>query len=175
MSYITQADLEAFEKKYAKEGDGKPQEYCEAAMEMIKNYLGYSPERQQYITLIKGDDGKLAALKAKNITSISSLQIDGVEKDPALLEVENDNYICFVDGSSFRKGSRYVISYTAGFYPVPKDIKTTALQLAALLWESGGGNLAVSSTSFADTGSRVFNNFTADRFLKQIAFYKKAD
>lgn len=56
---------------------------------------------------------------------------------------------------------------------VPEIIKTTALQIASLFWESAGGNLAVSSTSFADSGSRVFNNFKADRFLEQIAAYQR--
>ena len=78
-----------------------------------------------------------------------------------------------VDNSIFEKGSRYIITFKAGFQTIPEIIKTTALQIASLIWESGGGNLAVSSTSFADTGSRVFNNFTADRFLKQIAQFRR--
>lgn len=58
-------------------------------------------------------------------------------------------------------------------HTVPPIIRLTTLQIASLFWESAGGNLAVSSTSFADTGSRVFNNFKADRFLEQITAYKR--
>ena len=109
------------------------------------------------------------------ITAITALSIDGTQADPTTLEVQSENYVCFKDGSPFVKGSRYTITFTAGFSAqvFPDIIKTTALQVATLFWESAGGNLAVSSTSFADTGSRVFNNFTADRFLKQIAQYKR--
>ena len=172
-SYITQEELEAFEKKFVKEGDEKPQEYCNAAMEMIEKYLGYNPEMQTYTTLIKGDGGALAALKSYPITEITGLKINGEDHEAEKLEVENDNYVCFLDGSCFVKGNRYEITYNAGFSTVPYIIKQTALQIASLFWESAGGNLAVSSQSFADTGSRVFNNFKADRFLEQIAEYKR--
>lgn len=64
---------------------------------------------------------------------------------------------------------KYVLYVTT----VPAIIRLTTLQIASLFWESAGGNLAVSSTSFADTGSRVFNNFKADRFLEQIQSYKR--
>lgn len=64
-------------------------------------------------------------------------------------------------------------SYSTFISTVPEVIKTTAKQIGSLFWESAGGNLAVNSTSFADTGTRVFNNFTADRFLNQIVSYKR--
>ena len=173
MTFITKAMLESFANKVPETSDTNPQRYCDAAMEAVKNYLGYDPESQAYTQTVKGDGGLLLALKAMPITAISALSIDGVTADPTLLEVESENYICFKDGTQFDKGSRYTVTFTAGFATVPDIIKTTALQIGTLLWESAGGNLAVSSTSFADTGSRVFNNFTADRFLKQIAQYKR--
>lgn len=173
MNYITSDMLQSFMDKHVDDGDTKPQSYCNSAMEMVRDYLGYDPESQEYTQIIKGDNGALAALCAKPITEISAFSIDGAEHDAGELEVEAENYICFVDNSIFKKGSRFTVTFTAGFEEVPEIIKTTALQIASLLWESAGGNLAVSSTSFADTGSRVFNNFTADRFLKQIAQYKR--
>lgn len=150
-----------------------PDTYCKSAMEQVADYLGYDPELQAYTQVIKGDGGTLAALQAMPVNSITALSIDGAIGDPTTLEVEKMNYICFKDNSVFQKGSRYSITFTAGYESVPDIIKTTALQIASLLWESAGGNLAVSSQTFADTGSRVFNNFTADRFLKQIAKYKR--
>lgn len=173
MNYITALMLQSFMDKHVDDEDTKPQSYCDSAMEIVRDYLGYDPGSQDYTQTIKGDNGALAALCAKPITSINSFSVDGVEHDVSELEVEAENYICFVDNSIFRKGSRFTINFTAGFTEIPEIIKTTALQIASLLWESAGGNLAVSSTSFADTGSRVFNNFTADRFLKQIAKYKR--
>lgn len=154
------------------EFDG-PATYCQSAMEMVSDYLGYDPEQQTYTQLVKGDGGKIAALQAMPVSSITGFKVDGTTSDPTLLEVEKENYICFKDNSRFTKDTRYEITFVAGFSSVPEVIRTTALQIASLLWESSGGQLAVSSQSFADTGSRVFNNFTADRFLKQIAKYKR--
>lgn len=218
--YTSQIDLEDFMSKYPEDGDTKPQGYCEAAEEYIRNYLRYDPEQKDYITTVKGDDGNLAVLEAFPITQIVAFSVDGIEHDITEIEVTDRNYIEFVDGSTFKKGCRYTISYKAGyptietekivysddgktFYSthalskevkifgylpeatgeeneyilkkstVPQIIKTTALQIASLFWESAGGNLAVSSTSFADTGSRVFNNFKADRFTEQIEKYKR--
>ena len=173
MNFITSDMLCNFMNKQVETGDTGPASYCKSAMEVVKDYLRYDPELQTYTQTIKGDGGALAALQAMPVTEITGLSIDGVEADPSQLEWETENYVCFVDNSVFEKGSRYVITFKAGFQTVPEIIKTTALQIASLIWESGGGNLAVSSTSFADTGSRVFNNFTADRFLKQIAQYKR--
>ena len=173
MNFITGEMLCKFMNKEVESDDTSPASYCSSAMEAVKDYLGYDPELQTYTQTIKGDGGALAALQAMPITEITALSVDGIEADPSQLEVETENYVCFVDNSIFEKGSRYIITFKAGFQTIPEIIKTTALQIASLIWESGGGNLAVSSTSFADTGSRVFNNFTADRFLKQIAQFKR--
>lgn len=173
MNFITKDDLIAFMHKVPDSEDSQPESYCKAAMETVADYLGYNPELQEYTQTIKGDGGALAALKALPINAISAFSVDGVESDPAGLEVEYMNYICFKDNSVFAKGSRYEVTFSAGWENVPEIIKTTALQIASLYWESAGGNLAVSSTSFADTGSRVFNNFASDRFLKQIAKYRR--
>ncbi len=174
MTFITREELLKFTNKVCDDNDPLPLKYCNSAMEMVADYLKYNPESQEYSQIIKGDDGELAALKAFPITAITTFGVDGTQHEVSELEVEKENYICFVDGSRFQKGVRYTLTYTAGYtaLTMPEVIKTTALQIASLLWESAGGNLAVSSTSFADTGSRVFNNFTADRFLKQIAKYK---
>lgn len=225
MNYISQKDLEDFMSKYPAEGDTKPESYCKSAMEMVENFLGYDPVGKTYTTVIKGKGVRLACLEAYPITEITSFKIDGVDHEVTELEIPNSkrNYIQFADDSLFKHGSKYEITYKAGyqddntdyivysedgetFYSdsemthevvipegvtpeatevthqfkytvtkstVPELIKNTALQIASLFWESAGGNLAVSSTSFADTGSRVFNNFKADRFLEQIAAYQR--
>lgn len=175
MNYIKQTDLENFMGKFPKEDDTQPQSYCNAAMEAVRDFLGYEPEEKLYAQTVKGDNGAMLALKACHITEILEFSVDGVAHDSAELEVidEYKNYIEFSDSSIFKKGSKYTISYIAGWETVPDLIKTTTLQIASLFWESAGGNLAVSSTSFADTGSRVFNNFKMDRFLDQIEKYKR--
>lgn len=173
MNYIDKEALENFMQKFVDEDNDTPQTYCDAAMQCVKEFLNYDPELQQYTQTIKGDNGGLLALKAMPIQSITAFSVDGVSHQTSELSVVSDNYVEFEDGSLFLKGHKYSVTYTAGFSTVPELIKTTALQIASLFWESAGGNLAVSSTSFADTGSRVFNNFKADRFLEQIVSYKR--
>ena len=172
MAYITRDDLINFAKKTPKAGDTLPDDYVNGAMEMVNRYLGYNPEKQTITTKKRGDDGKLLELESMPITEIKSASVNGNDLDVSLFCVNKDNLIEFEDLSLFASDSKYTFTYVAGYEVVPEVIKVTALQLACLLWESAGGNLAVSSTSFADTGSRVFNNFTADRFLKQIENYK---
>ena len=72
----------------------------------------------------------------------------------------------------FEEGKKYCVTYRAGYEEIPALIETTALQIASLLWESAGGNLAVTSTSFGDMGGRTFQSFKPDRFLEQIKDYK---
>lgn len=172
---ITQSELEDFIGKFPEEGDTKPEKYCKSAQEMIAKYLQYDPEEKEYATKVRGDDGVYAVLEAFPITEIISFKVDGEEQPITLVEIANKNLIRFEDDSKFLAGHKYEITYKAGYkeQEMPEIIKTTALQIGTLLWESAGGNLAVSSTSFADTGSRVFNNFTADRFLQQIISYKR--
>lgn len=173
MAYITQAELESFIGKFIDNEDFKPQQYCDSAMEMIQNYLEYDPELHEYTTVIRGDGGQIGVLEAFPIVEITGLEVNGVAADHNNLEGLRKNYIVFSDDSKFQVGNKYRVTYIAGFEEIPAIIKTTALQIATLFWESAGGNLAVSSTSFADTGSRVFNNFKADRFLEQIKEYKR--
>lgn len=172
MTFITADDLINFAKKVPDDDDNSPQTFADSAMEIVEKYLGYNPEEQTYTTSKRGDGGKLFDLSAKPINEIKSAFIDGIETDVSLFSWEkNSHRISFLDDSNFQKTSIYEFTYSAGFESVPNIIKTVALQIADLLWESSGGNLAVSSTSFADTGSRVFNNFTPDRFLKQLDEY----
>lgn len=169
MTFITADDLINFAKKIPDEDDNSPQTFADSAMEIVEEYLGYNPEEQTYTTTRRGDGGKLFDLSAKPINEIKKAFIDGVETDVSLFTYEKKSHrISFLSDNVFSKNSIYEFTYSAGFATVPNIIKTVALQIADLLWESSGGNLAVSSTSFADTGSRVFNNFTPDRFLKQL-------
>ncbi len=173
MTFITTDDLQTFQNKYVDEEQTELlQTYCNAGMEKVKNFLGYNPEKTECTIEKYGTGGTLFSLDVKPIVSIESVTVDDVETDVSLFRVKSDNYIIYKDGNAFDAEKFYNIKYVAGFEEVPGAIKLCALQLASLYWESAGGNLAVSSTSFADTGSRVFNNFTADRFLKEIENYR---
>ena len=172
--YITAQELEDFIGKYP-EDSKQPQQYAKAAEEMIAEYLGYNPELKEYTTFRYGDNGELFELEAFPLVELLKVKANGMDLDTQDFRIRSKNYLERNFGKgSFYKDHLYEVVYMAGYETVPAKIKTVALQLASLMWESAGGNLAVSSTAFADTGSRQFNNFTADRFLKELEPYKKA-
>lgn len=173
--YITAEELENFIGKFP-EDETLSKQYAQAAEEMIAEYLGYNPEQKEYTTISYGDDGSLFELEAFPLVELKRIKANDMDLDVKNFRIRSKNYL----ESNFGRGvfysdHLYEVVYTAGYETVPAKIKTVALQLASLMWESAGGNLAVSSTAFADTGSRQFNNFTADRFLKELETYKKAD
>lgn len=178
MAYINAQDLMRFQDKIIDETEGNIAQlnsYCKSAEQMVEKFLNYSPESKSYSIDIKSDGGNLLELGAMPVTELTGVYIDGEESDLSLYTFHDARpYIRKKDFSNFQKGSIYTVTFTAGYSAedFPEIIKTTALQIASLFWESSGGNLAVSSTSFADTGSRVFNNFTADRFLSQLRMYR---
>lgn len=191
--YITKEELEDFVKKYP-EDETLVAQYAKAAEEMIEKYLGYSPELKEYTTTRYGDNGRLFELEAFPLNELEKVAVNGNEIDASMFRIKAKNYLEYNYGKGvFSSDSLYSLTYKAGFEviteeqtdtetsgtktvitenKVPSKIRTVALQLASLAWESEGGNIAVSSTSFADNGSRVFNNFKADRFLDEIKEYR---
>lgn len=186
--YITGEELQRFAGKIC-DDDSLISSYCESACDIVAEFLGYNPEAAEYETTREGAGAGVFRLEALPVTEIKAAKINGDEVDAGQFVAKNKKspYIVFADGLKFESGSLYSFVYRAGYEnktitdengeesqisTVPTAIKTTALQIASLLWESSGGNLAVSSTSFAEFGSRVYNNFTPDRFLKNIDKYR---
>lgn len=170
--YITKEELEQFINKYP-EDETLAQIYVDASIEAINRFLGYNVEVQDYETISFGDDGTLFELEAYPLQELKSVKENETNLETSLFRIKNKNYLEYKFGRGiFSKNNLYTISYSAGFKEVPKEIKNVALRIASVLWESEGGNLAVSSTSFADNGSRVFNNYKIERFLEEIASYQ---
>lgn len=170
--YITKEELEQFINKYP-DDETLAQVYVDAAIEAINRYLGYNVEVQDYETIAFGDNGTLFELEAYPLKELKSVKKDETSLDVSLFRIKSKNYLEYNYGRGiFSKDNLYTITYSAGFEEVPKEIKNVALRIASVLWESEGGNLAVSSTSFADNGSRVFNNFKIERFLEEISSYR---
>ena len=170
MAYITTEMLAEFSGKFYEEGSSMPQLYVDAAMETVARYLRYNPEASVQTAVIHGD-GTTGLSLPSPIIEISSVSLNETPQDLEGWEYKK-NYVSYRlpsgDLRTFNTSDTVEIRYKGGFDTVPLKIVTTALQLASLYQESSGGNLAVSSTSFADQGTRVFNNFHEDRFLDQI-------
>lgn len=174
MAYITKDELKAFADKYP-DDDSLLEGYCTSAEQIIENYLGYSPALQEYTTSEYGLGSKNFALEAKPIVSVSEILEGETPLDLSTIKIiKNSPYIAFAEDGCFLRSLKYTVTYMAGYAEVPQHIKTVALQIASLLWESAGGNLAVTSTSYGDMGGRTFQSFKPDRFLDQIASYRLA-
>ena len=147
--------------------------YVQAAMEKVREYLGYDPELHEYEENVRAAGTQALRLSAP-VEDLKGISCNGVELTLNGWESAK-NYIVRYEGNNsvtFPKGALYSVRYSGGFSQVPQMIVQTALQIGDLMWERAGGTLAVSSTSFADTGTRVFNNFKMDRFLEQINGYR---
>ncbi len=172
MAYITKDLLEQFVNRYP-EDETLVERYAKAAEEEIENYLGYSPEKKEYTTLRYGDNGTLFELEAKPLIELETIRENGKELPVSQFRIKSANYIEYSYGKNiFKSNALYTFIYIAGYEEVPQKIITVGLQIASLMWESEGGNIAVSSTSFSDNGSRVFNNFKAERFLSELDPYR---
>ena len=172
MAIITVDQLTEFMGKYPDEDATLPSLYVGAAEDCIVKYLGYSPEFAEYTDTLFGDNSTLLSVFAP-IVELKS--VNGSADDLDSYSCRKNHIRKVLDTgclATFSKGNKYVINYTGGYETIPSAMVICALQIASLLWESAGGNLAVSSTSFADTGTRVFNNYKIERFLESINEYR---
>lgn len=175
MDEITNELLQKFTEKYTDENDADSSElqslYKSAAVKKVSDFLGYSPILSDIEEYTRGDGTSVLSVNSW-VHSVERVSDDynQVIEDSLLLDFRK-NYIERLDGGIFEKNKLYHIKYKGGFDPLPADISMVILQIASLLWESAGGNLAVNSKSFPDMGTRVFNNFSPDRFLEQLKGY----
>lgn len=170
MAYITKEMLCEFAGKFPEEESQMPQVYADSAMETVAKYLGYDPEMKDYEVCLRGD-GTDSIVLPSVCQELVSVEINGQEISEDGWEWRK-NYLSRIlpsgESEIFSSNQKIKIKFRGGYDPMPQKIVITALQLATLYWESSGGNLAVSSTSYADMGTRVFNNFHEERFLEQI-------
>jgi hypothetical protein len=181
MSYVTVEELQNYANVY---GDAVLQQnYIDSAEGIISAYLGYSPTLHSYHQLFNGSGTNELQLKAKPISTIVSIIINGESIPLSEFYNTNDEFIYY--SKIFPEGKRNIeIEYDAGFGITPDDdqinkdyvpsiIKMTVLRIAALLQTESDGNIGISSKSFADSGTRNFiNTVNFDKYLIQLSHYK---
>ena len=174
MGYV---DLAAW-KKYANKkeedaaGEALYQTFLDSAESIVKDYLSYDPELQAYTHTVEGIGTDVVQLKAKPVTVLTSVTIDGASRDVADFHAE-DEYLYDDSGSLFSDGSTVVVAYTAGYAIVPGIIQLTVMRIASLLSMEAGENIGVTSTSFDGGSSRTFINYTNfSKYLAAISNYR---
>lgn len=166
--------INEFNKYTGVQGDSLAQNYIDSAADVVANYLGYNPEQSNYSEDTDGNGADCISLKANNITAISKVKINGIEV-PVIDFYSKNNWFYYRCGW-FDEGKQNIhIEYTAGWTSstMPKIIKQTVMQIAALLQVESGQNIGVSSKSFGDSGTRTFlSTRKYDDYLSHISKYK---
>lgn len=166
--------LSEFNKYTGVQGDSLAQNYIDSAVDVVTNYLGYSPEQTSYTEEIDGNGADCISLQANNITSVTKVKVNGNEV-PVIDFYTKNNWLYYRCGW-FDCGKQNIhVEYTAGWTSsaMPKIIKQTVMQIAALLQVESGQNIGVSSKSFADSGTRTFlSTRKYDDYLLHISKYK---
>jgi hypothetical protein len=182
MSYVTVEELQKYSNVY---GDTiLQQNYINSAEGIVNTYLGYSPTLHDYNQYFNGNGSHELQLKAKPIQGIINVEINN--KSVPLSEfyfISNNEFMYF--DKLFPCGKRNIkVEYKAGWGITPDDdianreyvpsiITMTVLRIAAILQAESDSNIAVSSKSFADSGTRTFINYTSyDKYLLPISIYK---
>jgi hypothetical protein len=182
MAYVSVEELQKYSNVYGETDLQKS--YIDSAENIVNTYLGYSPTLHNYTQYFDGNGTHELQLKAKPIQNIISVEIDN-ESIPLseFYNVIDSEYLYY--NKIFPCGKRNIkIEYNAGWgitldddiansEYVPTIIKMTVLRIASILQAESDSNIAVSSKSFADSGTRTFINYTDySKYLLPISIYK---
>jgi hypothetical protein len=181
MPYVTVEELQKYSNVY---GDSDLQQsYIDSAENIVNSYLGYSPIFHNYIHCFNGTGTNELQLKAKPIQTIISIEINGEHVPLSEFYNTADSEFIYYN-KIFPCGKRNIkIEYNAGWGTsidnennityLPEIIKMTVLRIASILQAESDSNIAVSSKSFADSGTRTFINYTDySKYLFPISIYK---
>jgi hypothetical protein len=182
MSYVSVEELQKYSNVYG-EADLQ-QSYIDSAENIVNTYLGYSPTLHHYLQYFDGMGINELQLKAKPITAVINVEINGESIPLSEFSTFFDNEFIYYN-KIFLYGKRNIkVEYEAGYgitidddvansQYVPSIIKTTVLRIASMLQAESDSNIAVSSKSFGDSGTRTFINYTDySKYLLPISIYK---
>lgn len=137
--------------------------FLASAEEIVTTYLGFSPQLCVYEDMtVSGSGSSKIYLGCRNIISIQSITIDGIDFPPTLLSFHDDHIRLKGSGRTFAQGEDNIrISFTAGWQKeqMPAVITLSILRIATLMLSETDGNIGLTGKSFADN-SRTFINYS---------------
>jgi hypothetical protein len=182
MSYVSVEELQKYSNVYS--DTALQQSYIDSAENIINTYLGYSPTLHNYNQYFDGTGTNELQLKAKPIATIIGVEINGESIPLSEFYTIMDSEFLYCN-KIFPIGKRDIkVEYDAGWgitvdddeansEYLPEIIKMTVLRIASILQAESDSNIAVSSKSFAESGTRTFINYTDySKYLLPISIYK---
>lgn len=168
-------DIDLFRKYnnyYEEDTDELCDYFLRASENIVQDYLGYDPNRTEYIEYIQGVGSNKLYTRVRPISDFSYvIRVDTQEMIEGL--TYNSDYIYTLDGSSvFQSGVEYEVHYEGGYRNVPEDIKLAVIRIASLQLAESQGNIGISGKSNMDQ-SRTFisyNNY--DKYLRPLIGYR---
>lgn len=166
-------ELQKYSGVYVDDTTGQEM-FLSSAQNVVENYLGYEIEKKNYTKLYSGLGFKNLRLGVKNISAVATVKIDNVEIGINNILINDDEII--LENGNFTKGIKNIyVEFVGGFSDeeIPSLIKLTVLRIATLLQSESDSNIGITSKSFGDAGTRVFQNYTNfDKYLLPLSRYK---
>lgn len=172
MAIITTDQLAEYARQYGVSA-GLLTIYSAAAEDVVRSYLGYSPESATYTHILDATGGSEIRLRAKPVTALSALTIAGTAQTLADYAVDGE-LITRLDGEEVFSG-RIQATYTAGYSDaqMPGAIKMACLRIGALLMAEAEGNIGISGKTLPDGQSRTFISYTNfAKYLEPLSDYR---
>jgi len=166
-------ELQDFTGVFENSESSQSELFLGAASDIIINYLGYDPTLQHYKKCFNGSGENYLRLETKPIQKINEIEINGII-EPLEEFYFDDDTLLYRGSKKFPEGIKNVlVDFDAGFENVPDLIKLTCLRIAAILQTEADNNIAITSKSFGESGSRTFYNFTNfQKYLLPISKWK---
>lgn len=169
---VTRDEFAKYSNVCTDDNDTLQELYIQSAEDILFNYLGYDPTAQNYRRVFNGNGESYLRLGVKPIWLVAEVIIGNAAQDLANITFDNDT-IYFLNGKFPEGKGNITVDFSAGYTKIPAIMKMTVLRIATLLQSEGDSNIGISSKSFEDSGTRVFQNYTNyDKYLIQCSKYK---
>lgn len=169
----TVEELQKYSGVYVDETESQ-ERFLQSAQSIVENYLGYEIEEKNYAKFYSGLGFSDLRLGVKNVSAISSVKINDTEISLSNILLDDDSII--LKSGVFAQGTKNIyVEFVGGFSSddIPELMKSTVLRIATLLQSESDSNIGITSKSFGDAGTRVFQNYTNfDKYLLPLSKYK---
>jgi hypothetical protein len=157
----------------ANTSDGDLQLCLSVAEKAVIDHLGWDPATGSRTEYLSGRGLTFINVRARNITAITSVTIDGIAINVSLLRVDGD-CIYYIDGiTTFPNGRMNITAvYVAGWATIPELISHTVMRIGNIVRMDKKANGQAEITT-PDGGTRKYNQYIKyDQQLAVLSSYR---